>query len=225
MTSRLIRTATSASLGLFALLALGARASTLAAQPGGTAKPAKQKVKLSAVIGAFLVDSGVRTRGLPWTTGSELPIKWESGKPVPSPEYLRRDGFTLVRSGTFTGTVGDSVAVEMTLTLSGSETGLGQVAVSMASMEVTTKKGSGFFLNRQMVEKALKDEGVTFQPLKCSREKEGASSGNLVDAVKVPGKTASGLWWLWDSPQQSPNLALTILYRRTDMAKVECNSG
>jgi len=207
-----------------ALVVLGAP-SFLSAQPKKAVKPAMEKVKLSAVIGAFLVDSGVRTRGLAWTTGSELPIKWATAKPVAAPEYLRKDGITQARSGTLLGTVGDTVALEMAITVSGTEAGLAQVAIGMASLEVTNKDGSGFFVHRGMVEDALKNEGVTLQPVKCSREKEGASYGNLVDAVKVPGKTASGLWWTWDSPQQGPNLSMTILYRRTDMAKVECYSG
>lgn len=60
--------------------------------------------------------------------------------------------------------------------------------------------------------------------MKCSRDKEGASYGNLIDAVKAPGKTSSGLWWYWDSPKQEMFLTLTLLYRRADMAKIECIS-
>ena len=63
------------------------------------------------------------------------------------------------------------------------------------------------------------------QPLKCSRATEGASYGNLVDAAKVPGKTASGLWWSWQTVQQESQLGLTLLYRRADMAEVECYTG
>jgi hypothetical protein len=62
-------------------------------------------------------------------------------------------------------------------------------------------------------------------PLKCRRETEGASYGNLIDAVKLPGKTASGLWWFWQSMQQEMQISLSLLYRRADMAQVECYTG
>ena len=221
MASRLLPVGARSCLAIFALFALGGLS------PISTPLlAAQQKVKLSVVIAGFLADSGIRTRGLPWSTGAELPISWATARPVPNPDaQARANGATLIRSGSFTGTVGDSVALMMAITLGGSAAGLTQVVVNIPSMEVTYANGSGFFLTREMVEKALRDEGVTLQPLKCSRDREGASYGNLVDAVKVPGKTASGLWWFWQSPQQAPSLSLTILYRRTDMAQVECYSG
>jgi hypothetical protein len=175
------------------------------------------------VIAAFLADSGVRTRGLPWTTGNNIAIKWDSPAPKANPDQSAAGrGLTLARSGTFTGTVGDSVALRMTISAVGTTLGLARVGIHIPSMEVSLGGGRGFFLTRHMVETALKNEGLTLQPLKCSRDKEGASYGNLVDAVKAPGKTASGLWWLWQSPQQQPELLFTILYRRADMAEVEC---
>lgn len=185
-----------------------------------------QKIPVSKVLAAFLVDSGVRTRGLPWSTGSELPIKWATAAPVANEDArARAQGITLVRGGRFMGTLGDSVALEMAITLWGSPTGLSSVGIVLDSMEVTNRDGSGFLVHREMIERALRNEGVTFQPLKCKRETEGASYGNLVDAVKVPGKTASGLWWSWQSAQQAQSVGLTILYRRADMNQVECYSG
>jgi hypothetical protein len=199
-------------------LAFVVSASSLGAQSKNA-----NRVKLSAVIAAFLADSGARTRGLPWTTGNDLAIKWESGTAVPNPDQnARAKGLTLARSGSFVGTVGDSVALPMEITVVGTTLGLANVGIRIPSMEVNLSGGRGFILHREMVETAFKNEGLTLQPLKCSREKEGASYGNLVDAVKAPGKTASGLWWMWDSPQQQPTLGLTILYRRADMAQVEC---
>ena len=100
-----------------------------------------------------------------------------------------------------------------------------RVIVSIGSMQVTYQNGHGFFATREMVEQALKNEGLQLQPLKCSRDKEGASNGNLVDAAKFPGKTSSGLWWSWQSAQQELSMSLTILYRRADMSEVECYSG
>src|SRR5688572_33012670 len=89
------------------------------AQRRGAEKPGGS-VRLSSVISAFLADSGVRTRGLPWTTGEQLAIKWESPGPIPNPDQSAlRQGIALARIGTFTGTVGDSVALSMTITLTG----------------------------------------------------------------------------------------------------------
>lgn len=205
------------SLGFF-LLAL-----TLVARPVVGQTKAGNRVKLSAVIAAFLADSGVQTRGLPWTTGNGLAIKWQSAAPVPNPDQsARAKGLTLARSGTFTGTVGDSVALPMDITVVGTTLGLASVGIMISSMEVSLGGGRGFILHRGMVETALKNEGLSLQPIKCSRDKEGASYGNLVDAVKAPGKMASGLWWMWDSPRQQPTLSLMLMYRRADMAQVEC---
>ena len=197
----------------------------LVAKPVVGQTKAGNRVKLSAVIAAFLADSGVQTRGLPWTTGNALAIKWQSAAPVPNPDQnARAKGVTLARSGNFIGTVGDSVALQMNITVVGTTLGLASVGIFIPSMEVKQSGGRGFFLHRAMVETALKNEGLSLQPIKCSRDKEGASYGNLIDAVKAPGKTASGLWWMWDSPEQQPTLSLMIMYRRADMAQVECQS-
>lgn len=185
-----------------------------------------QKVALSSVITAFLVDSGVRTRGLAWTTGSNLPIRWTSPGPVTNPDtYARSKGVTHSRTGTFIGTIDDSVTLEMSITLTGTAQALAGVSITPTSLHVTKADGSGLIVIREMIENGLKAAGLTFQPIKCKRETEGASYGNLVDAVKAPGKTASGLWWFWQSPQQEPSVTLTLLYRRTDMAQIECYSG
>jgi len=93
------------------------------------------------------------------------------------------------------------------------------------SMLVDTGGGNGFFLTREMVEQALRNDGLTLTPRKCDRATEGASFGNLVDAVKAPGKTASGLWWFWQSVQQELQLSLSIIYRSVEMNQVECASA
>ncbi len=184
-----------------------------------------EPVRLSTVLGAFLVDSGVRTRALPWTTGSALPVTWESAGPVPTTDqWARNQGITHTRIGRFTALVGDTVALPATITLSGTQAGLSGMGVLLTSMLVEQGEG-GYFVTRQMIEKALVDEGAQLQPLKCSRDTEGASYGNLVDAFRMPGKTASGLWWMWQSPMQEMQVSLQLLYRRADMAQVECFSG
>jgi hypothetical protein len=190
-------------------------------------RTAPAKVKVSAVLTAFLVDSGIRTTALPWTTGSALPIRWATPAPVPVTDArLIKAGTTQAREGRFLGTLGDSVALWMQITLRGSAAGLTGMSIALDSMEVTGPRGKGgFFLTREMIEQALKHDGLTFQPLKCKRETEGASYGNLVDAVKAPGKTASGLWWEWHSESQNLKVSLSMLYRKAEMAQVECYAG
>ena len=210
-------------LGFLALVAQPIRAQQLrsaraVAEPGG-------QVKLSRVISAFLADASVRTRGLSWTTGAELPVKWETPAEVAADPYSQQRGMTLVRTGQLTTTLGDTVALEMTLVLNGNDAGLQRVTMHFPTLLVSRPDSSGFWVHRGIVEQSLKDDGMTLQPLKCSRETEGASYGNLIDAIGAPGKTASGLWWFWQSPMQEPTLTLTILYRRADMNEIECYTG
>jgi hypothetical protein len=107
----------------------------------------------------------------------------------------------------------------------GPATGLAQVAFSFDSLMVESPGGGGFLVHREIVETALRNDGLVLQPIKCQRATEGASYGNLVDAAKMPGKTASGLWWFWQTAQQELQITLSLLYRRADMAQVECYGG
>ncbi|HRP06969.1 MAG TPA: hypothetical protein PLL69_00645 [Gemmatimonadales bacterium] len=183
-------------------------------------------VPLARAIGTFLVDSGVRTTGLPWTTGADLPIRWESAGPVQNQDqWARGRGLTHTRTGSMRVSLGDSVTLPVTVTLYGIAGGLARTMFRFESMLVEQPGGGGFFVTRHMVEEALRNDGMMLQPIKCSRDTEGASYGNLVDAAKVPGKTASGLWWFWQSVQQELEVSLTILYRRADLAEVECQGN
>lgn len=192
----------------------------LAAQRPTTAIP------LARLIATFLADSGVRTTGLDWTTGDSLPIRWESRTPVAVTEqWLAAEGFTRLRSGTLQVTAGDSVPLTALVTVLGSATGIARVSIGFASLQVDLAGGGGFFLTREMIDTALRNDGLQLQPLKCKRETEGASYGNLIDAVKWPGKTASGLWWFWQSVQQELEISLTIIYRKAEMNAVECTTN
>lgn len=187
---------------------------------------APRTIKLADLIGAFLVDSGVRTTGLPWTTGAALPIRWQTAAPIANTDPSGRGrGLTHMRIGAVRVTLGDSVTLPMHITAIGPAAGLATVTFSFDSLLVESPGGGGFLVHREMVETALRNDGVQLQPLKCSRATEGASYGNLVDAVKLPGKTASGLWWFWQSMQQETQISLSLLYRRADMSQVECYTG
>lgn len=202
-----------------ALLALVTPVTALAAQ-----QPAP--VRLTTVLATFLADSGVPTRALPWSIGDTLPIRWNTTAPVATDEqWLRNTGMTHVREGSFLGLAGDSVALPMTIHLRGTTAGLGGVSIHIGNLLVEHPDGSGYFVTREMIEQALTNDGALLRPLKCSRDTEGASFGNLVDAFRVPGKTASGLWWFWQAPMQELQITLQLLYRRAEMAQVECFSG
>lgn len=186
----------------------------------------REPVKLATVIAAFLADSGVQTRGLAWSTGNALPIRWASAGPVTNTDpYARQRGVTHMRAGVFLGTAGDSVRLPMDIVVTGTATGIAGVNIIPRTLLVETGGGGGFFLTREMLEAAIRNDGLQLTPRKCDRTKEGASYGNLVDAVKAPGKMASGLWWMWQSAQQELQVSLSLLYRSAEMAQVECASA
>jgi hypothetical protein len=186
----------------------------------------RESTKLAAVLTAFLADSGVPTRGLPWTSGNALPIRWQSTGPVQNTDpYARQRGITHMRAGVFRGTLGDSVTLPMDIVVTGTATGIAGVNIIPRTLLVETGGGAGFFMTREMMEQALRNDGLMLTPRKCDRAKEGASYGNLVDAVKAPGKMASGLWWMWQSMQQELQVSMSLIYRNAEMNQVECAEG
>jgi hypothetical protein len=72
------------------------------------------------------------------------------------------------------------------------------------------------------VEQSLRGQGFTLTPLKCDRSSEGASYGNAVYILKLPGKQAQGLWMLWNCAHDGCTGSFAILYRRSDVSRVEC---
>lgn len=172
----------------------------------------QEPVAIGAILTAFLADSGVATHGLPWTTGGELPIAWDTDQPVAAASYLQEQGITLTRSGRATVAV-DTLVREVTVSVNGNETGIQDVAVGFDELDS--------WLTAPL-EAALPADGVVLSPLKCSRETEPPSYGNVVWIAKVPGKTASGLWMSWNCAHDGCGIALTILYRKADVEPIEC---
>ena len=175
---------------------------------------AQQSVKLSALLTTFLADANVKTKGLPWTTGASLPVKWQSPKPVAAVAYLQQQGFTLSREGTARVAVG-AEQFDATVQVLGNDAGIQQVTIGWNQL-------SGPF---DAAARSLVADDIVLEPLKCSPEKEGASYGNLVHVVKAPGKTASALWESWNCAHDGCGYALTILYRKSAVAAIECASG
>jgi hypothetical protein len=183
---------------------------------GAPGLAAQQPPRLSQLIATFLADSGVPTRGLPFTVAEVLPARWESATPVATDPVAQREGYTLTRRGVVVVTLGPG-AVPVAVQLLGTANGLQRV---LFGVETTHHE-----LTERMVFDALRAEGMTLVPMKCDLEKEGASYGNVIYAAKVPGKTASGLWGMWQCPADGCTLTLALLYRRADMDRVECAAG
>jgi hypothetical protein len=168
------------------------------------------------MLTAFLADSGVRTRGLAWTTGAKLPVKWATPKPVASEQWQRNEGFSLVRTGKVRSDLGNGSTSELELQLLGTDLGLQRVTVILnypPEDEKPDPLGS------------LQADGITLTPLKCDPKTEGATYGNLVFVAKAPGKTASGLHENWNCGHDQCQWVLSILYRKADVTKVECSGG
>lgn len=182
------------------------------------AQQPQQAVTLSSVLTTFLADSGVPTRGLPWTTGSALPIKWATRQPVAAEAWAQQQGFTLGRAGTVRIKVGNNPPVEMALQLMGNAAGLQRVSISINLQETDE-------LQISEMRPALIAEGMTLTPLKCDAAKEGASYGNLVFVAKAAKKTPSGLHENWDCSMNGCGWSMTILYRKADVTPIECATG
>jgi len=98
--------------------------------PFSSALP-QEPVKLSTVITAFLPDSGVQTKRLPWITGDALPVTWQSAKPVAAADYLKNEELTLSRTGTAQASMGDGPTQEITVNVNGNDAGVQRVGVTM----------------------------------------------------------------------------------------------
>lgn len=170
---------------------------------------------MGALVTSFLADSGVATRGLPWTTGDGLPVQWETAEPAAASDYLRNEGITLTRVGQARVAV-DSLLRDATVSVHGNVNGIQKVEILFQVLDSWLTAP---------IETALPADGVALTPLQCSRETEPATFGNVVWVAKAPGKTASGLWMGWNCGHDGCGIALTILYRKADVAAIECVGG
>jgi hypothetical protein len=180
-------------------------------------KPPKSKAKppattLAAILGTFLADSGVATRGLPWTTGNTLPVKWNSAGPVKS-QYTMYNGVTSERTGS-THFATDTGAVEGNLTVLGNEAGVQRFWVQWDMVALPTLSADSLLLKA----------GFTLTPTKCSRDKEGYSYGNLFFVIKAPGKKAAGLQESWNCAQEVCTASYILYYRKADAENADCAS-
>jgi len=185
----------------------------LVAQAPPKAKPKAPSTTLAAILGAFLADSGVATRGLPWTTGNALPVKWKSAGPVPS-QYTMYPGVTSERTGTARMST-DTGTVTVNLAALGNADGIQRFWVSWDMVTLPTLTADSLLLKA----------GFTLKPTFCSRDKEGYSYGNLLQVIKAPGKKAAGLHEEWNCAQEVCTATFVLYYRKADQEKVECATG
>jgi hypothetical protein len=181
--------------------------------PSLTAKANEQPVvaTLPEVLATFLADSGVATRGLPWTTGNHLPIRWKSAEPAPT-QYTMYPGITAERTGTASLATGDTASVEAIITVLGNAAGVQRVWVSWDMAQLPSIRGDSILLAA----------GFTLMPTKCQRETEGYSYGNLLFVVKAPGKKAAGLHEGWNCTHTDCTLAYQLYYRKVDAEQFDC---
>jgi len=173
--------------------------------------PSPQPVKLSTVLSAFVPAAGTQTRGLSWTTAGELPIKWENATPVAPPAFEANQGFTMKRTGALVLEVGAELK-DASIQVLGNQTGVQQVTIAWQQL-------SGPFDQASL---ALAADGVGLTPLKCRRETETASFGNLVQVAQFKGKIGVALWENWNCGHDGCGFSMTLLYRRTAADQVEC---
>jgi hypothetical protein len=124
---------------------------------------------------------------------------------------------TLARSGSIRVTIGAGDPVEMTLQIYGNPEGIQRTTLGLAYQGDFDPDPQG------RVGRALEEAGYSLGALKCDRKSEGTLFGNVAYIMKATGKTASALWESWNcSGTGDCGLALTILYRKSDLAEVEC---
>lgn len=176
--------------------------------------------RLGTVLSAFLADSAARTLGLAWTSGSTLTVKWQSAKPVTNTDrYLSGKGMTLSRTGTILVALDKEDPIEVTVQVLGSAGGIQRTNFWFSY------HGDFDADPKDRVDRALAAEGFKLSALKCDRKTEGVMFGNVAYIAKAPRKTASALWESWNCTGAGEcTLTLTLLYRKSDVAEVECAS-
>ncbi len=190
---------------------LFAPAALLAQNQAQPSTPDLASTTFPALLSAFLADSGVPTRGLNWGVAGSLPVKWTTTKPT-KPAWDVGPGITLQHEGTVHVAVSDTAGVDIQLFVYGNSASVQRVAVSW-DMDLLTGPAA---------EALLTGAGWMLKPLKCARDTEGASYGNLLFAAKAPGKTASGLHENWNCAHDGCTDAMTIYYRKADVPQIDC---
>lgn len=181
------------------------------AQTQAPAKKPPATLTLPTLLSTFLADSGVATRGLPWTTGSTLPVKWNSTKPVPS-QYTMWPNVTVERTGTARMAASDTSTVDVQVFVLGNDAGIQRFFVSWDMVQLPTLAADSLLVRA----------GFTLTTTLCDRATEGYSYGNLLQVIKAPGKKAAGLHEQWNCAQEDCTAAFVLYYRKADAEKVEC---
>jgi hypothetical protein len=197
-----------------ALLALSLHLPSLARAAEGPS------ATLGAVFLAYLPDSGGRVRGLAWTSGDGLPVRWHTFRPTTNPDrFMHGKGLTLTRTGDVLVDLDGGDPVAMRVMLAGNLNGVQRTSLSLPY------DGNVENAPHDRVERALVSAGFVLTALKCDRDAEGVMFGNVVSVAKAPRKTSAALWENWNcSGLGECALTLTLLYRTSDLSEVECAS-
>jgi hypothetical protein len=186
--------------------------STVALIPSSFA--AERTVTINELVRALMPDDGA-SRDVAWAAVSGLAVKWESAGPVAADDWLKREGFTLRRTGTARVVVGSEPPLDATVVLQGTRAGFQQAIVFWNLLSGPFDGGIN----------ALRAAGFELTPLKCDREKEGASYGNVVWLLAAKGKRANPLGENWDCAQNGCHFTLTIFKSPQSVDAIECYSG
>ena len=159
-------------------------ATLLLTLPGNAA--AQQPLRAATLITAFLADSGVPTRGMDWSTGNGLSVRWASARPVANPDQSAVPrGLTLARIGTARVIMGEGAPVDVTVSLAGNANGIQRVSFGMSYNGDTGPADPKDRLGR-----ALTADGIVLTSLKCDRAKEGLG---FATCLRDQGSEESGL--------------------------------
>lgn len=175
---------------------------------------AERTVTINELLRALMPDVGA-SRDVAWAAVSGLAVTWESAEPVAAEDWLKREGFMLRRTGTARLIIGGEPPIDATIVLQGTRAGFQQALVSWNLL-------SGPFDSAM---NALRADGFELTPLKCDREREGASYGNVVWMLSSDAKRAIPLGENWDCAQNGCRFTLTIFKSPQSVDAIECYSG
>ena len=172
---------------------------------------AQGEMKVSYLVVTFLPAANNRAT-LPWSTGNNTAIKWQTGGPV-NPDA---DGYTKGRTGQVQVLLDGHPPIPVTIAALGSNDGIQRVTMSFDWKQP----------DYDLLERALATEGVTLAPFRCSRTTEPKTAGNVIFETSAPNKRSVGLAEAWACADGTGcSLELAILYQRSDVTSIHCMAG
>lgn len=188
-----------------------------ASAPAGT--PANAAPKLGAVLLAFTPDAAAPSRNLPWTAGAGLPVKWD-GPAGPAPEYLKAQGMTRQRTGSLRVTLDTPAPAKVQVILQGDANGIRKVSLGFAydGNQGPEVEPMG------RIDRALAADGIKLGALKCRKEGEGVTGGNVAYLLPLAGRKPAAVIEFWSCGADGTcMLDVTLADPKGDLSDVECH--